>query len=86
MAGVAHAHVRRPPGNISGVDACMKVACPFTYLPEKRSVICMSPVIFVPDFFFWRLMACLLALGGGWQAVRSIIRVFYPSIGCTVPN
>ena len=58
MAGVAHAYVRCPPGNISGVDACMKVKWPVhsheqtSIICMKRSVICMNkgPVVFVGVF------------------------------------
>ena len=48
MAGVAHAYVRCPPGNISGVNACMKVKWP-VHSHEQKSVICMKngPMVFV---------------------------------------
>ena len=48
MAGVAHAYVRRPPGNISGVNACMKVKW-LVDSHEQKSVICMEngPMVFV---------------------------------------
>ena len=63
MEGVAHAYVRCPPGNISGVDACMRVKWPVhsheqtSIICMKRSVICMKkgPVVFVGVFLFFSL-------------------------------